>query len=336
MKMRLATALIAAPLALAFFLTKDLIFTHVVFAIFSLILTRELLKISKHPLSNFSVWTTYGFIVVFSLCSFFSFYSNEKNAVFNFFYLSSATLIFLFFLVMTSHAILFVKVNDEKKISFSLIYQQLIYTLFAFLFAGFFLYHIVLLKYLNSTIFPHNGLFDNFFAFYWLGTSTPSFEFNGLNAGEIYLIYACLITWGYDSFAYVFGKSFGKKKLLIDASPQKSIAGLIGGTLSTLLIVLAVYNITTVLQQTYSSYQSTIKMLPLFSSNFSVLIFSILLIYVAQMGDLFASLLKRVKGVKDSGNLFPGHGGLLDRVDGFIFVVPTLFYLVVWSFFLWH
>lgn len=335
MKIRLFTALIAAPLAIAFFLTEDLIFTHIVFAIFSLLLTRELLKLSKHPLSKFSLLSSYSFVFIFSLTSFASFYFNQKNEILKFFYLSTVTLTFLFFLVTASHAIFCIKV-DEKKISFALIYEQLIYKVFIFLFAGFFFYHIILLKYVNSMIFPYNGLFQNFFAFYWIGTSLPSFDFAGLNAGEIYLIYSCLITWGYDSFAYVFGKSFGKKKLSIDASPQKSVAGLIGGTLSTLLIVLVIYNILAILQHRYSSYQSSLVMLPLFSSNLNVLIFSTVLIYVAQLGDLFASLLKRVRGVKDSGSLFPGHGGLLDRLDAFIFVVPTLFYLVVWSFFLWY
>lgn len=114
-----------------------------------------------------------------------------------------------------------------------------------------------------------------------------------------------------DIGAYFTGKRFGKHKLAPTISPNKTWEGLGGGVLCAAIV-------TTLLHP-----------LPL---SFSALTFcGMLLAILAQTGDLLESWVKRRAGVKDSGNLIPGHGGLLDRVDGYLFAAPTYALLVNWA-----
>ncbi|MCX7862189.1 MAG: phosphatidate cytidylyltransferase [Bacteroidales bacterium] len=115
------------------------------------------------------------------------------------------------------------------------------------------------------------------------------------------------IIWIYDTFAYLFGVSFGKHRLFERISPKKSWEGLIGGTLVTLaasVIFPLIFHILT-------------------WQNWFVL--SIIVIFSATMGDLVESLFKRSLDLKDSGNLIPGHGGILDRFDSVFLAVPAAF-----------
>ena len=118
-------------------------------------------------------------------------------------------------------------------------------------------------------------------------------------------IFVFLIIWGTDSFAYIFGRKFGKHKLAPDISPNKTIEGSIGGVIGSLglgLLVVPFYN----------------------PVNFSVLEFVLLIVSLSvfgQLGDLVESAYKRQFNVKDSGKLFPGHGGVLDRFDSTFFAM---------------
>jgi phosphatidate cytidylyltransferase len=118
-----------------------------------------------------------------------------------------------------------------------------------------------------------------------------------------------------DTGGFIVGKLIGGKKLTI-ISPNKTIAGSLGSflfSLFPLIILLIIYKI------------PTIKALN-FYSDLTILIFiSLLLSFVCQSGDLFISYFKRKAKVKDTGSILPGHGGLLDRIDGAIFVIPTAF-----------
>jgi phosphatidate cytidylyltransferase len=119
--------------------------------------------------------------------------------------------------------------------------------------------------------------------------------------------------WGCDTGAYFIGKAIGKNKLLARVSPNKTWEGAIGGAFIGLAaFALIVGNV-----------------LPGFPTEHAIAIGAILVIG-GQYGDLFESLLKRDAGVKDSSNLLPGHGGVLDRLDSLIFVLPLIFaYLLV-------
>ncbi len=130
--------------------------------------------------------------------------------------------------------------------------------------------------------------------------------------GFIILLLSFVISPLSDTFAYFTGKLIGGKKLCPKISPKKTWAGAIGGTIGGALGSLVVYLIV----------KPEINF-------FSPVLFFILIGLVASIinifGDLFESLLKRRVGVKDSGKLLPGHGGVLDRIDGTMFVVPFLY-----------
>ena len=123
-----------------------------------------------------------------------------------------------------------------------------------------------------------------------------------------------ILIWTNDTFAYIVGKSIGKHKLLERISPKKTIEGFLGGIL---FAVLAGFLI--------SKY--FIQASPKFSQKSIIIWCSIALIVgiMGTIGDLIESKFKRIAGVKDSGKIMPGHGGILDRLDSVIFVAPFVF-----------
>lgn len=126
-------------------------------------------------------------------------------------------------------------------------------------------------------------------------------------ASIAYIILALVIVWVTDSGAYFTGRKIGKRKLWPEISPNKTIEGFVGG------IVLAV--IGAVIMQLIAPFDVSWLML-----LFVVVVSSIF----GQMGDLVESAIKRHYDVKDSGSLLPGHGGILDRFDSLLFVLPLL------------
>lgn len=111
-----------------------------------------------------------------------------------------------------------------------------------------------------------------------------------------------------DTFAYFGGSLFGKHKLMPAISPKKTVEGAIGGALGS--IISGVIFASFFLPQVPKLWMAGL---------------CLLVAFVAQSGDLFASLLKRVAQVKDSGQIMPGHGGLLDRLDGIFFSAPVIY-----------
>ncbi len=131
--------------------------------------------------------------------------------------------------------------------------------------------------------------------------------FETRESGLIYILYALLIVWLTDTGAYLFGKAFGRRKLWPQISPNKTIEGSLGGTLVSVIIPVV------------------FVMTGLMDGSLWLLIpFTIVLSIFGQMGDLVESALKRHFDVKDSGTFLPGHGGILDRFDSFIFVLPLM------------
>ncbi len=123
-----------------------------------------------------------------------------------------------------------------------------------------------------------------------------------------YFLLLLSIVWSTDTFAYLVGKYFGRRKLIPTVSPKKTVEGSLGGSLAGTLV----------------SYLVTLKF-SLLSPGVPTLLFLFILTVVSQVGDLFESSLKRAFNVKDSGNLIPGHGGILDRIDSTLAVAPVLF-----------
>ena len=123
------------------------------------------------------------------------------------------------------------------------------------------------------------------------------------------MLYALLIVWITDSGAYLIGRKIGKNKLAPHISPNKTWEGSIGGSLSTVVIV--------------GAYLYFVQ--AAFPYSFSTMLLWTLVFSVGgQLGDLIESAFKRHYGVKDSGKILPGHGGILDRFDSLLFVLPLM------------
>jgi phosphatidate cytidylyltransferase len=133
--------------------------------------------------------------------------------------------------------------------------------------------------------------------------------------GWQWLLVIMLIVMTNDSAAYYTGSAFGKHRLYPLVSPKKSIEGALGGLggsiCGTLLAKITFF-----------------PQLPLTDALVTAIVIGIL----GQTGDLFESLLKRSFGVKDSGSIIPGHGGVLDRMDSIIFAAPAMYYYVIYVF----
>lgn len=131
----------------------------------------------------------------------------------------------------------------------------------------------------------------------------------------LYLLSVMALVWIADIGAYFSGKAFGKHKLAPSISPGKSWEGAIGGWLAV-LIISAVVNAIPIFQDTFAT---NLRLAWGWAGFFSVLT---ALVAISVVGDLFESQLKRRAGMKDSSNLLPGHGGVLDRIDALIPVLP--------------
>ncbi|KWW11050.1 MULTISPECIES: phosphatidate cytidylyltransferase [Peribacillus] len=130
--------------------------------------------------------------------------------------------------------------------------------------------------------------------------------------GLIYILLTLFTIWATDSGAYFIGKAIGKRKLWPEISPNKTVEGFIGGVFSAMIVGVLFY--------AFSSLDYTL---------FQLLLISLVIGVFGQLGDLVQSAYKRHYGVKDSGKILPGHGGILDRLDSLIFILPILHLLHV-------
>ena len=135
----------------------------------------------------------------------------------------------------------------------------------------------------------------------------------GIGADRGWIVLLVLAVWSFDTGAYLIGKRFGQRRFLSHISPSKTYAGLIGG----IVVATAV---------------TALVLVALGQEPATALVIGPLVSLAAQAGDLAESMLKRAAGAKDSGTLIPGHGGVLDRVDSFLFAAPVLALYVVAAF----
>lgn len=140
----------------------------------------------------------------------------------------------------------------------------------------------------------------------------------GLDNGRDWLFLTIFATFGSDSAAFFIGRLFGKHKLAPAISPKKTREGALGGLLGAVLVSLFFLLPTPVQLSIYISW-------------WQIIILGLLISIFGQVGDLIESLLKRNTSVKDSGNLLPGHGGMLDRMDSIVFAVIVVYYWVLWA-----
>ena len=140
----------------------------------------------------------------------------------------------------------------------------------------------------------------------------------GDTAGALVVVLPVLLTWSSDTGAFFAGRLIGGRKLMPSVSPAKTVSGAIGAVVTTVGIcaLYVHFGLKPYAQLAFSPWG-----LATFAIGISV---------AAQVGDLAESLFKREAGVKDSGTLFPGHGGVLDRLDSLFFVLPVAYALYGW------
>jgi len=145
---------------------------------------------------------------------------------------------------------------------------------------------------------------------YWL-------SLRGLVDGRSWVYLAILTTFANDTGAFFIGRAFGKHKLAPIISEAKTWEGAIGGLICAILGAIVIATVLNLIS-------------PFIFGYWQVILIGFLIGLFAQLGDLVESLLKRNMGVKESGTILPGHGGILDRFDSLIFVGAVVYYYVIW------
>lgn len=136
----------------------------------------------------------------------------------------------------------------------------------------------------------------------------------GTDKGWVLLIFAFLLIWVNDIFAYLTGVSIGRHKLCPRISPKKTIEGSIGGAVFTMLFAYVL-----------NRFILNVFFFDNYMSDIEVLFLALGVVVFGTLGDLTESMMKRHAGVKDSGNIIPGHGGILDRFDATFMAMPFVF-----------
>lgn len=153
-------------------------------------------------------------------------------------------------------------------------------------------------------------LFGVLYVGFPLGTVVST---RSLPAGEFLVLFLAVVTWASDTGAYYAGTLWGKHPLLPSVSPKKTVEGVLGGLALAVGVAL--------LAQWWFASQLSLS---------DAVILGILLTVTGLLGDLFESVIKRWTGVKDSGGILPGHGGMLDRLDSLLFTAPAFYYYVAY------
>ncbi len=207
---------------------------------------------------------------------------------------------FIFMLLFTASVIIYMLLQLRED-DFTHVVKMFGMSLFPLIYFGWFLSHGIMLRNIGDISVVSNYSVEN------LGLQDPGFLF-------LVLVFAC--TFMNDTGAYFAGKNFGRNKLSPNISPGKTVEGTIGGLLVS-VVTAFLFNL-------------------IFSSPLPfmwVIIFGISIGAAAVMGDLLESSIKRGGGVKDSGGLVPGHGGILDRFDSFFLVFPVAYYLTIFFYY---
>jgi phosphatidate cytidylyltransferase len=167
----------------------------------------------------------------------------------------------------------------------------------------------------NSKVLRHTFGMLTLIPFFW---SIVILRAQYIDINEYYgaklVMFVCLIVWAADSGAYFAGKSFGKRKMAPNVSPNKTIEGLVGGIITALFIAW--------LAAAWFELE--------FSNTPAMIGITLVTVVISVLGDLVESMFKRVSKIKDSSNIIPGHGGVLDRIDSLTAAFPVfaLLYLV--------
>ena len=159
----------------------------------------------------------------------------------------------------------------------------------------------------------YRNIFFNFGIFYLIIAFYSIYKIrNDFNSEYIYILFVLIICISTDIGGFVFGKVLKGPKLT-RISPKKTYSGVFGSYLSSLISIYILND---------NFFREYINI-----SLFEIMMFTFLISTVSQLGDIFVSFFKRLSNLKDTGNIIPGHGGVLDRIDGMIFAFPFAYLL---------
>ncbi|KGY08576.1 phosphatidate cytidylyltransferase [Vibrio sinaloensis] len=170
----------------------------------------------------------------------------------------------------------------------------------------------------SASLWQHSPMLRHLFGiltllpFFWsvLLLRAEGIETDAYHGAKL-VLYVCLIVWAADSGAYFAGKSMGKRKMAPKVSPNKTIEGLIGGIVTAIIVGWG------------AASWFDIE----FTSPFIMIVITLITVVISVLGDLVESMFKRVSGIKDSSNIIPGHGGVLDRIDSLTAAFPVFAFL---------
>ena len=153
--------------------------------------------------------------------------------------------------------------------------------------------------------------------------------------GAFLLLYLLLLVWAGDIFAYFIGKPLGRHRMSPRISPKKTWEGAIASIVASVAVGILMFHyaqpISAALMRMHLIGDRSYGIFTREASLLPVIVLSMILNIAAQLGDLVESLIKRGAGVKDSGAILPGHGGMFDRIDALLFAAPVL-----WAWAAWH
>jgi phosphatidate cytidylyltransferase len=153
-------------------------------------------------------------------------------------------------------------------------------------------------------------------------------------AGAFWILYLLLVVWAGDIFAYFVGRALGHHLMSPRISPKKTWEGAIASLAASLLVGILLFNHALQISSFFLNHGLIERRDGMFGlekpETWPIVLLTIALNIAAQLGDLVESLIKRGAGVKDSGTILPGHGGMLDRIDALLFAAPLLWIYAVW------
>ncbi len=153
-------------------------------------------------------------------------------------------------------------------------------------------------------------------------------------SGAFLILYLLLLVWAGDIFAYFVGRSLGRHLMSPRISPRKTWEGALASLIASLAVGMLLYKYALPISSALLNAHLIERKDGLFALEkapvWPILLLSGVINIAAQLGDLVESLIKRGAGVKDSGTLLPGHGGVLDRIDALLFAAPVLWYYAAW------
>lgn len=153
-------------------------------------------------------------------------------------------------------------------------------------------------------------------------------------SGAFLLLYLLLLVWAGDIFAYFVGRSLGRHLMSPRISPKKTWEGALASMVASVGVGVLLYNYALPISTALLNAHLIEKKDGIFALEkaplWPIVLLSAAINIAAQLGDLVESLIKRGAGIKDSGTLLPGHGGMLDRIDALLFAAPVLWYYAAW------